>query len=142
MKSKEIKLQTLIGLNACKDQVDLFKEIFGDSVELTEELAKEIGSKFDIDWAVKNLLIAQAKTSYFKSTDNFNKTFRESIYHFDKTYKEELAPLRKKYERAVHPFREILNKDIAPFEDILKKIASLKNRHYEELALLRKNMML
>lgn len=60
MKSRTLELSTLIELDACKDQVNLFREKFGCSVEVTPELCVGVAAEFSWDWAAQNLLSAQA----------------------------------------------------------------------------------
>jgi hypothetical protein len=64
MKSKILKLATLIELHACTSQTDLFKERFGESVEITETLCEGVATLFDFDWAARNLLTAPAWAEY------------------------------------------------------------------------------
>src|SRR6202142_3423436 len=64
MKSKILKLATLIELHACTSQKDLFKEKFGESVEITETLCEGVATLFDFDWAARNLLTAPAYAEY------------------------------------------------------------------------------
>jgi hypothetical protein len=47
----EITLQMLREVQACQKQVQLFKQTFGDSVELTEELAQKHFGLFQVPWA-------------------------------------------------------------------------------------------
>jgi hypothetical protein len=47
----KITRQMLQEKGACESQVRLFQQTFGDSVELTEELAKEYGHLFETQWA-------------------------------------------------------------------------------------------
>ena len=103
MKSKTIKLETLIKLNACQNQVDLFKETFGDSVELTEALAKEFCSKFNIDWAAHNLLNEEQLNAYEEAKAHLLKTYEDANAPLLKTYQEANAPLLKTYEEASAP---------------------------------------
>ena len=52
----ELKLQTLIDMRACREQVDLFRTKFGESVDVTSELCESVASVFDFEWAARNLL--------------------------------------------------------------------------------------
>ena len=51
---------------ACASQVALFRSLFGEEVEITEELCAEHASAFDFDWAARNLLTAAALVEYGK----------------------------------------------------------------------------
>ncbi len=64
----KLTLQTLIDKRACKDQVALFREMFGDSVEITEELCASSARKFDFTWAAQHLLSVAAWDDYLRIT--------------------------------------------------------------------------
>ena len=51
--------------DACNQQVKLFEEVFGDSVDLTK-VSIEDAIKFDINWAANNFLEATALEEYKK----------------------------------------------------------------------------
>ena len=52
----KITLRQLKLLGACIKQVELFKETFGDEVEITEAVVKEHGAKFNVAWLANNVL--------------------------------------------------------------------------------------
>jgi hypothetical protein len=58
-----ITKQMLIDADACSDQVDLFEEIFGDSVIVTIKRAEKVANLFDWNWA-EQLLDAQGRAEY------------------------------------------------------------------------------
>ena len=58
-----ITKQMLIDADACPEQVDLFEEIFGDSVVVTISRAKKVARLFDWVWATR-LLDAQGRAEY------------------------------------------------------------------------------
>ena len=62
--SRTITLAQLRKAGACADQVDLFKHVFGKSVELTEALAVEHAALFDWGWGADNLLSESALQAY------------------------------------------------------------------------------
>ena len=49
---------------ACRDQLALFKRKFGDSVEVTVQLAESVANEFDWDWVASKLLKAPAWDEY------------------------------------------------------------------------------
>ena len=53
---------------ACCDQLPLFRRKFGNSVEVTVQLAESVASEFDWDWAARNLLKAPAWAEYDRVT--------------------------------------------------------------------------
>jgi hypothetical protein len=50
--------------HACKEQRDLFRDLFGESVEVTEDLCGEHADKFDWDWAASRLLLEDGRARY------------------------------------------------------------------------------
>ena len=53
---------------ACRDQLALFKRKFGDSVEVTVQLAESVANEFDWDWVASKLLKAPAWDEYERVT--------------------------------------------------------------------------
>jgi hypothetical protein len=64
MKKVYITLQQLRKLNACSGQVQLFKDMFGERVEVSLANDKAYGHLFDINWLVGKLLNASYLTEY------------------------------------------------------------------------------
>ena len=60
----KITLRQLKLLGACTSQVELFKEIFGTEVILTEEIVKKHGAKFDITWLANKMLTDEKFDDY------------------------------------------------------------------------------
>ena len=58
-----ITKQMLIDADACRDQVDLFERIFGDSVVVTVERAEKVAHLFDWNWATR-FLDSQGRAEY------------------------------------------------------------------------------
>ena len=50
---------------ACEPQLQLFQQTFGDSVELTEELAQKYGHLFNTHWAAVRFLSEENQRVYF-----------------------------------------------------------------------------
>ena len=59
--SNIITLRQLERLEACEEARDKFQELFGDSVEVTIELAKKHASDFHTDWLAQHTLEASAR---------------------------------------------------------------------------------
>jgi hypothetical protein len=80
-----ITVKQLRKLKACEEQVDLFKKLFGESVEITEALIKEHSAKFDIYWLAKNLFSGSLLATYEASRDQLWATYEAShaIVFFD-----------------------------------------------------------
>ena len=64
MKSRILKLSTLVEHGACSDQTKLFKKMFGNSVRVTEKLCLSVADKFNFKWAARNLLTLEARAEY------------------------------------------------------------------------------
>ena len=57
-------LKDLRQSGACSAQVALFKATFGESVTLTEELVREHGPKFDLNWVARHLFSDAGRAKY------------------------------------------------------------------------------
>lgn len=63
-KSRTLTMATLRKKGACRDQIALFRELFGTRVEVTEALAAEHAGQFIAAWAADHLLSRQARATY------------------------------------------------------------------------------
>ena len=61
---RKINLKQLLDAKACSDQVVLFVQKFGASVDVTVELAVSLAGVFDFHWAAENLLQPSAWSEY------------------------------------------------------------------------------
>jgi hypothetical protein len=59
-----LTIDTLTAKDACAPQVDLFRELFGESVTITPELCVEHAAQFDWGWAAENLLTPNSRAEY------------------------------------------------------------------------------
>jgi hypothetical protein len=59
-----LTLQQLKNKRACQGQVDLFRQTFGESVEITPALCESVAARFDWNWASANLLTPAASAEY------------------------------------------------------------------------------
>jgi hypothetical protein len=98
MKKRMITIEQLRNADACSEQVELFRELFGERTYVTEAKAQRFATKFNFEWA-KKLLTAQAWEAYSKAT----------------------APARKAYIKAIAPAREAYIKAIAQEQDAYEK---------------------
>jgi hypothetical protein len=62
----KITISQLETLNACPEQRQVFEELFGDSIEITPDLAEKYFDKFNSDWAAENLLKPEYYIEYEK----------------------------------------------------------------------------
>ncbi len=66
-KQRILYLSTLVEKKACTKQVDLFQELFGESVTVTEKRAVSVADKFAWHWATDKLLSRTALDEYNKA---------------------------------------------------------------------------
>ena len=99
----ELKLQTLIDLRACDEQVELFRAKFGESVDITPELCESVASEFDFDWAARNLLPPAALAEFKRVTDAAYAEYRRVRDTAYAEYKRVTAPAYAEYERVRAP---------------------------------------
>jgi hypothetical protein len=85
-----ITVKMLESKKACTSQVNLFVELFGDSVEVTKELCLKHASDFDFEWATQHLLKISARRAY-----------NEAVAPARRAYNEAVAPARRAYDEAV-----------------------------------------
>ena len=104
---KTITLQQLIDKDACIAQVKLFKNTFGDSVEVTRELAIKYAKDFAFDWAADNLLDAPAWKIYKETTAPAWKLYEDTIAPALKLYEETCATAMEIYEETCAPARKL-----------------------------------
>ena len=64
-----ITVKRLRKLQACKDQTQLFQELFGSETEVTIEKCLSVYDKFDWTWAANALLPKSASAEYKKVRD-------------------------------------------------------------------------
>jgi len=64
----KITYQTIAGKLACKNQLDAFRALFGESVDITPELCVTHAFAFDWDWAGDNLLSPTARAEYDRAS--------------------------------------------------------------------------
>ena len=86
-----ITLQQLKDKDACTPQLLLFKETFGKSVTLTEELCIKHAQDFDWSWAAYNLLSAPARKVYNETSESAWKVYDKTRAPAQKVYNETLA---------------------------------------------------
>ena len=61
-----ITMQHLIDAGACREAKIRFRELFGESVEVTEEAAAAVAREFNWNWAAVNLLSEPARATYWR----------------------------------------------------------------------------
>ena len=96
-----LTLQTLVAAGACTSQCDLFEGCFGQQVDITPELCVSVAPLFNLDWAARNLLSADAYKAYDKgpSADAY-KAYCEARSAAYKAYDEARSAAYKAYDKA------------------------------------------
>ena len=83
----KIALKDLRRMDACSEQVTLFKSLFGEEVEMTRENVLQYGVQFDLSWLASNIMSEAQDADY--------KIRRVSLFA---DYKSKRAPLLADYE--------------------------------------------
>lgn len=126
-----IMLYRLKQLGACDGQVQLFEQLFGDAVQVTEELCIKHAGVFDWQWASEKLLKDSAK--FFQAEEfilwqKFNKETKVIGAKYNKI----LHDLRNEFHASTAKEREILDKAIEPIEkNFAAKLYGSCIYHYE-----------
>ena len=104
-----LTLKQLIDAGACQDQVDLFRQEFGDSVNVTVAKARRYAGRFDFAWAARCLLDAPARAKYDKAHNaaraalwaKYEKAHDAALAEYGKVRAGARAALWAKYEKAL-----------------------------------------
>jgi hypothetical protein len=109
-----ITVKQLRMMKACDSQVELFKQTFGESVELTRELVLAHASKFDLHWFACDYLKGNKLEAYQKA--------RASALE---AYYREIASVWDAYNRETVSAWEACQKEIALAREAWQKERSL-----------------
>jgi division protein CdvB (Snf7/Vps24/ESCRT-III family) len=101
-----ITLKQLKGLYACEDQLNLFEEVFGESVSFKTKsqavkVAVKMANKFDFNWASENLLEGDYRKAYEEAIAPSWEAYEEAEAPLLEAYKEAEAPLLEAYDEAI-----------------------------------------
>jgi hypothetical protein len=99
MKPRILELQTLVNNGACAEQVELFKQVFGDSVAITPELCVSVADKFDFAWAAQHLLSPEARADYWRVTEAVWAEYERARESAWAEYERVTAPAWAEYRR-------------------------------------------
>ena len=114
-----ITLTQLRKLRACSDSLTRFRELFGDSVELTVELAEKHASDFPANWCERYLLNRYARAEFkrvrFAAWAECERSAAPARAEYERVeaaaraeFKRVEAPARAEYERrAARCFAEL-----------------------------------
>lgn len=68
----KITLKQLIDLGACRHARKRFRELFGESVEVTDDLCVKHAEEFDWDWVASHLLSRKQLAQWYKDEDRLS----------------------------------------------------------------------
>jgi hypothetical protein len=94
---KKLTLQTLREHDACKEEVKLFIEHFGEEVLVTEKLCASVSDEFNWDWAAEYLLSPVRRIEFDLASDIIVKEFSIAKSPFVEEYIRESSDVRKQY---------------------------------------------
>ena len=98
-----ITLDVLIEKKACQDQVDLFKQHFGESVEITEEICLKYYDKFVIERVVVNMLNEEQREAYMVIQGPAWKDYKVIEEPAYEAYNAIVSPANEAYEAIQRP---------------------------------------
>ena len=107
--AKTITYTQLQTLGACENQLELFKQLFGDEVKLTLEVVKEHGHKFDIQWAANMLLSKEALAEYKRVRD-------AALAEYKRVEGAALAEYERVRDAALAEYKRVLDAALAEYE--------------------------
>src|SRR5919109_1421725 len=90
---------------ACKEQVDLFAQLFPDGGEVTAAACRAVAHQFDWDWAANHLLPEPARRAYEEATATAWRAYQEARATARRAYQEATATARRAYKEARAPAR-------------------------------------
>jgi len=96
-----ITLKQLQDAGACEEQQKLFKQAFGEQVEISEALAVQYAKVFNWEWAAEHLLSVLGRKAYREAVAAAVKAYHEAVVTAAKTYCEAEATAAKAYDEAV-----------------------------------------
>ena len=77
---------------ACKDQVDLFREHFGDGGTVTLAKVRKVAALFNWDWAAQHLLSPKSRAEYKRATAPAWAEYQRATASALAEYKRAIAP--------------------------------------------------
>jgi len=100
---KTISLRTLKKINACPEQVTLFKYTFGTAkIPVTLENCKRaLAVRLNVEWAASTLLPVSAKRAYDKAIVSAWCTYKKTMASARHTYNETKIPAWCTYREAM-----------------------------------------
>ena len=97
--SRPLALATLVARGACINQRDLFRNRWGDSVEVTVALCQSVADQVDWAWAGEHLLTAPAWAEYDRVTAPARAEYERVTADARAEYERVTADARAEYAR-------------------------------------------
>src|SRR5208282_5495044 len=83
---------------ACSQQLERFRELFPDGVDVTAAVCASVAKEFDWDWAAMNLLPLRLRADYEAKLAPLRADYEAKRVLLWDDYEAKLAPLRADYE--------------------------------------------
>jgi hypothetical protein len=99
----KITLKWLKEQDACQLQVSLFKERFGDSVEVTRELMIDQASDLKLSWLATKILTSAKLSDYEELHTTILAELEEALDLIFTVYQKARTTLLADYEKAIAP---------------------------------------
>ena len=112
--SRTLTLDQLKAAGTCQEDTDLFTSLFGDSVEVTEALARTHAKEFNWGWASESLLSDSAQAAYNAAKAQAREDYNAAWANAEAVYEAAIAPERAAYNAAIAPAWAIYHAAIAP----------------------------
>ena len=118
----KITVKQLVKLNACANQVVIFKRLFGPSATVTLANCVKAGKAgLAFDWAARNLLPATAWDAYQKARATALDAYEKETAPALDAYQKATATARDAYQKARAPAWDAYQKARAPAWDAYQK---------------------
>ena len=101
-KGKAMKLTAndLVKAKACRSQIDLFREHFGDGGTVTLAKVRKVAHLFDWGWAAQHLLSEASYAEYERATASASAEYQRAKASASAEYERAKASVWAEYERA------------------------------------------
>jgi hypothetical protein len=128
-----ITLRWLKAEEACRSQVDLFRDTFGESADVSRAAATEAArAGLDVDWLAARLLDDPARRAYEEARATARRAYEEARAPARRAYEEARAPARRAYEEAMATARRAYDEAMAPARRAYDEATATTRRAYEE----------
>ena len=129
----KITVKQLVKLNACANQVVIFKRLFGPSATVTLANCVKAGKAgLAFDWAARNLLPATARDAYQKARAPALDAYQKARATALDAYEKETAPALDAYQKATATARDAYQKETATTLDAYQKATATARDAYQK----------